>query len=121
VWIRPMSTLDALTFYSIAECIIGPSCMPIALSLVILEAMAAARPVVATRVGGTPELVIDAKTGILVDRNAPAQLARAIASLLHDEALRASLGAGARRHVTERLGADNSVEQLLAVYASARG
>ena len=123
-WVRrlgPLPNRDVLALYPLAEVVVVPSVIPDALSRVILEAMAAARPVVATRVGGTPELVIDAKTGILVDRNAPAQLARAIASLLHDEALRASLGAGARRHVTERLGADNSVEQLLAVYASARG
>ena len=123
-WVRrlgPLPNRDVLALYPLAEVVVVPSVIPDALSRVILEAMAAARPVVATRVGGTPELVINAKTGILVDRNAPAQLARAIASLLHDEALRASLGAGARRHVTERLGADNSVEQLLAVYASARG
>ena len=75
----------------------------------------------ATRVGGSPELVIDGKTGILVERRAPAELARAIAALLADDGLRASLGAGARRHVTERLGADDSVERLLAAYSSARG
>jgi len=85
---------------------------------VILEAMAAGRPVVATRVGGTPELVIDGKTGILVERHAPAELARAIASLLRDEALRASLAAGARRHVAERFGADDSVDRLLAAYSA---
>ena len=95
--------------------------IPDALSRVILEAMAARQPVVATRVGGTPELVIDGKTGLLVERHAPAELARAIGSLLRDEALRASLGAGARRHVTERLEADDSVDRLIAAYASTRG
>ena len=95
--------------------------IPDALSRVILEAMAAGRPVVATRVGGTPELVIDRQTGILVERRAPAELARAIATLLADDGLRASVGAGARRHVTERLSADTSVERLLTAYASALG
>jgi len=76
---------------------------------------------VATRVGGTPELVIDGETGILVERSEPKQLARAIVTLLGDARLRATLGAGARRHVTERLSAQDSVDRLLAVYEAARG
>ena len=123
-WVRrlgPLPNRDVLALYPLAEVVVVPSVIPDALSRVILEALAAGRPVVATRVGGTPELVIDGKTGILVERSAPAELARAIAALLADDALRASLGAGARRHVTERVGADDSVERLLALYASARG
>src|SRR5438445_400837 len=77
------------------------------------------RPVVATRVGGTPELVIDGKTGVLVDRGAPGELASAIVTLLRDEELRTTLGAGARRHIAERLSAEDSVERLLAVYQGA--
>ena len=117
----PLPNRDVLALYPLAEVVVVPSVIPDALSRVILEAMAAGRPVVATRVGGTPELVIDGKTGILVERRAPAELARAIATLLADDGLRASLGARARRHVTERLGADDSVERLLAAYTSARG
>ena len=123
-WVRrlgPLPNRDVLALYPLAEVVVVPSVIPDALSRVILEALAAGRPVVATRVGGTPELVVDGKTGILVERSAPGELARAIAALLADAALRASLGAGARRHVTERLGADDSVERLLALYASARG
>lgn len=117
----PLPNRDVLALYPLADVVVVPSVIPDALSRVILEALAAGRPVVATRVGGTPELVIDGKTGLLVERSAPAELARAIASLLRDEALRATLGAGARRHVTERFGADDSVDRLLAVYAGARG
>jgi glycosyltransferase involved in cell wall biosynthesis len=123
-WVRrlgPLANRDVLALYPLAEVVVVPSVIPEALSRVIFEAMAAARPVVATRVGGTPELVIDGETGILVERNAPAELARAIAALLADAVLRTALGAGARRHVTERLGADDSVKRLLAVYAGARG
>ena len=117
----PLPNREVLALYPLAEVIVVPSVIPDALSRVILEAMAAGRPVVATRVGGTPELVIDGKTGLLVERHSPAELARAIASLLRDEALRASFAAGARRHVAERFGADDSVDRLLAAYASARG
>lgn len=116
----PLPNRDVLVLYPLAAAVVVPSVIPDALSRVILEAMAAGRPVVATRVGGTPELVIDGKTGLLVERHAPEALARAIASLLRDEGLRASLGAGARRHVAERFGADDSVDRLLAVYEGAR-
>ncbi len=117
----PLLNRDVLALYPLAEAVVVPSVIPDALSRVILEAMAAGRPVVATRVGGSPELVIDGKTGLLVERHAPEELARAIASLLRDAAVRASLGAGARRHVVERFGADDSVDRLLALYARARG
>ena len=117
----PLPNRDVLALYPVADVVVVPSVIPDALSRVILEAMAAGRPVVATRVGGTPELVIDRQTGILVERRAPAELARAIATLLADDGLRASVGAGARRHVTERLSADTSVERLLTAYASALG
>jgi len=123
-WIRrlgPLPNEDVLALYPLAELVVVPSVIPDALSRVILEAMSAGRPVVATRVGGTPELVIDGETGILVERSEPKQLARAIVTLLGDARLRATLGAGARRHVTERLSAQDSVDRLLAVYEAARG
>ena len=59
-----------------------------------MEAMAAGRPVVATAVGGTPELLRD--RGILVPPGDPAALASAIGALLADPGRRASLGAVAR-------------------------
>jgi glycosyltransferase involved in cell wall biosynthesis len=122
-WMRrlgPLPNEDVLALYPLAEMVVVPSVIPDALSRVILEAMSAGRPVVATRVGGTPELVIDGKTGMLVDRGAPDELARAIVSLLRNEGLRRVLGAGARRHVTERLSVQDSVERLLAAYEAAR-
>ena len=120
----PLSNREVLALYPLAELVVVPSVIPDALSRVILEAMAAGRPVVATRVGGTPELVLDGKTGLLVERDPreelPSALAGAIATLLRDDTLRAALGAGARRHVAERFGAGESVDRLLAVYAEAR-
>jgi glycosyltransferase involved in cell wall biosynthesis len=62
----------------------------------ILEAMAAGVPVVATRVGGIPELIHDGVDGLLVPPGDPAALAAAIARLASDEALRVRLGAAAR-------------------------
>lgn len=61
----------------------------------IMEAMAAGRPVVATRVGGVPEAVVDGTSGLLVPPGDPQALADAILTISADEQLRDRLGAGA--------------------------
>jgi ABC-type dipeptide/oligopeptide/nickel transport system permease component len=91
----PLPNREVLPLYVAADVVVVPSVIPDALSRVILEALGAGRPVIATRVGGTPELVVEGKTGLLVPRNAPAELARAIETVLRDDGLRASLAAGA--------------------------
>jgi glycosyltransferase involved in cell wall biosynthesis len=94
-----------------------PSIIPDALSRVIVEAMSAGRPVIGTRVGGTPELVLDGVTGLLVDRRDVDGLARALERLLTDGGLRARLGEAARRHVRSgAFAAETSVARLLALY-----
>lgn len=120
-YLGPLPNADVLALYPLADVVVAPSVIPDALSRVILEAMAAGRPVVGTRVGGTPELVIEGKTGLLVERGEPEALARAIETLLGDAALRASLGAGARRHVEERLHADPGLDRLVALYSQVIG
>lgn len=69
------------------------------LPLVILEAMAQAKPFVATSVGGVPEIVLDGETGLLVPPADPQALARALARLLSDPVLADRLGKGGRRMV----------------------
>jgi glycosyltransferase involved in cell wall biosynthesis len=68
----------------------------------ILEAMAAGLPVVATRVGGVPELVEHGKTGLLVPPGDPQSFAAAVSELLADEDARAEMGAEGYRRARER-------------------
>jgi glycosyltransferase involved in cell wall biosynthesis len=107
---------DVLALYAAADVVAVPSVIPDALSRVIVEAMSAARPVVATRVGGTPELVIDGVTGLLVERGDPEALGDAIARVLEDPALRGTLGENARQHAARACGPAQTVERLLALY-----
>jgi len=72
------------------------------LPLTILEAMASGLPVVATRVGGVPELVEDGVNGFLVEPQSPAELAAAIRRLVEDADLRRRMGQAGRKIAVER-------------------
>ena len=87
------------------------------LSNTLLESLAAGRPMVATRVGGTPEVVEDGVTGLLVPPRDPAALARAVERLLADAGLRARLGEAGRRRVRDRFSMDRTVRETESLYA----
>jgi len=80
--------------------------------LAVLEAWAAGTPVVATRVGGIPELIADGETGLLVDFGNVDRLAASIERLLLDRMLAARIAAAAAKQADERY----SLEQMTANY-----
>ena len=82
----------------------------------LLDAMAAARPIVATSAGGIPEVVRDGVTGLLVPPRDHAAMAAAIVRLLNDPALRDRMGAAGRARVVEEFSADRMLKDTLAVY-----
>ena len=88
------------------------------MSNALLEAMAMARPVVATAVGGTPEVIADGESGLLVAADDPTAMAAAIGRLLDAPVLAARIGAAARQTVEARYGARSMVRRLEAVYAA---
>ena len=87
-----------------------------AFGLVLVEAMFARRPVVATRVGGIPDVVADGETGLLVEPLRPDALATAIGSLLADPARSAAVGEAGLHRATEQFGADRYVSDIDALY-----
>lgn len=84
---------------------------------VAVEAMALGRPVVASRVGGLPEIVDDGETGVLVPHDDPDALVAAIRSLLDDPERAARLGSAAAIRVRDRFGRERSARSLLEVFA----
>ncbi|MFI5261618.1 MAG: glycosyltransferase [Candidatus Limnocylindrales bacterium] len=87
-----------------------------ALGLAILEAMALSRPVVATNVGGIPEMVVDGMTGLLVPPHDPAALATAITRLLTDHPLADTLARAAHDMVHGRFCIDLMVDAIEEIY-----
>jgi len=86
-----------------------------------LEAMAHARPVIGSRVGGIPEMVVDGETGLLVPPRDPPRLAEAIEKLLGDAELRARLGAGGRARCEERFSLQAHVAAVVEQYRAVLG
>ena len=86
------------------------------LSLALLEAMAAGLPVIATAVGGLPEVVTDGDNGLLIPPRDAAALAGALERLLADPALAQRLGANAREHVREHFSLDRLGREINEIY-----
>ena len=106
---------DVDVFYSMADILALPSHSEGSPN-VVLEAMAAGVPVVATAVGGVPEIVEHARTGLLVPAGRPDAMAKAMASLLTDEKLRRSLAAAARCCIDEKFSPQAYRRSLVGVY-----
>jgi glycosyltransferase involved in cell wall biosynthesis len=82
----------------------------------VLEAMAAALPIVTTRVGGIPEVIQHEDNGLLVAASDEAALAAAILRLLEDTALAARLGASARKTVNARFTFERMAAEFESLY-----
>ena len=89
-------------------------------SNVLLEAMAAGLPVVATKVGGNSEAVVDGATGWLVPPRNPAAMAGKIVDLLSDPKKATAWGAQGKEKVTEHFTIEQMVEKHLTLYAGAQ-
>jgi glycosyltransferase involved in cell wall biosynthesis len=83
---------------------------------VVLEAFAFSKPVVATAVGGVPEVVSDGINGFLVPKENSAQLAAAIEKLSRDAQLRLKMGEAGQRAVQEQFSFENQTGKLIKIY-----
>ncbi len=106
---RLLNALDLLVIPSLQE----------SFGRVAAEAMAASLPVVATRVGGLAEVVVEGETGLLVPPADPAALAGAIAGLLAAPERRASMGENGRRRAARHFSMEAHIAGMSAVYQAA--
>ena len=82
----------------------------------IAEAMAHGKPVVATRVGGIPELIVEGKSGFLVDRGNTQAMSKRVLQLLNDDDARIRMGALGREIVETKFDLSKNVTQLIRSY-----
>ena len=118
VWLSDMvPRRDVVELLSHATVFVCPSVYE-PLGIVNLEAMACGTAVVASRVGGIPEVVVDGTTGLLVDLDEAFEehLAEAVASLLADPARAAAMGAAGRARAVEHFDWGAIARRTLAVY-----
>jgi glycosyltransferase involved in cell wall biosynthesis len=102
-----LSDVDVLVMSSITE----------SFPNAILEGMAIGKPIVATNVGGVPDLVEEGCTGFLVPPHDPTSIAERILRLWSNSTLRASMGEEGRNRVARKFTVGRVVEQLEAIYA----
>jgi len=112
-WVAPERVSELMNS---ATLVIMPSRWEEPFGLVAVEAALMARPVVACRVGGLAEVVADRETGLLVDKDDPAALARAVTHLLEDPATAERMGQAARRRAQELFGFDHMVDAYVGLY-----
>ncbi len=84
----------------------------------VMEAMASGLPIVATAVGGVPELIADGETGRLVPAGSTTALAQALIDMLDQPAQAAELGRAARRRIEQKFSFDRMVDQFARLYLS---
>jgi glycosyltransferase involved in cell wall biosynthesis len=113
--VMPGRRSDVFQLLGIADFFVLPS-LHENQSLAILEGMMAAKAVVATRTGGTPELVVHDCTGLLCPPAAPDALASALLTLTRDASLRYRLGSAGRARALERFTMDRFTPRLAEVY-----
>lgn len=100
-----MNALDVFALISHAE----------PFGMVVIEAMAAGKPVIATKAGGIPEIVDDGEQGLLIPPRTPGAVAGALLAL-EDGALRSKLGAAGRRKVREAFTVETMFRRTMAFY-----
>lgn len=103
-------------YYDAADYFVLPSASGEGLPLVLLEAMACGLPVVATTVGGTPEIIKHMKNGVLVPPRNPEAMAETISKLL-SERLGPAIGEEARKNVEENFSWEKNLRQLQDIYS----
>jgi len=108
--------LDVPNVLSSLSLSVLPSVIGEGLSNSLLESMAAGVPVVATNLGGNPEVVVDGETGVLVPPRDPAALARAICRVLHTPGLRDEMSRAGRRRVLTHFSNDRMIRTVERLY-----
>lgn len=121
IFVGPVAWEDTPDYYASCDVVAVPSVIDAAgnvdgLPLVLLEAMASGTPVVASCVGGIPDVVRDGLTGLLVPPGDEEALGAALVRVLQDTSLRATLGAQAQQEISAHYSIESIARRFEALY-----
>jgi len=105
-----------LQFYQMADIVVVPSIWPEALGRVNLEAMTLSKPVIATKVGGIPEIITHEKNGILIEPGNPIEIENALNRLINDSDLRFRIGLEGRKTIEKHYNEASICDKILSLY-----
>lgn len=112
---------NPVSYIKTMDVVVLPSYSNEATSQALPQAMAMKRPVIATNVGGLPEVVINKQTGLLVPPSDAVSIAAAIKQLYDDPSLRQQLAANGYQHILQNFTFDNMINRTEEVYQSVAG
>lgn len=111
---------DMPGIYSSLDMLVLPS-FDEAMPMCVLEAQASATPVVATRVGSVPDVIVDGATGLLLEPGDAAGLSKSILRLLGDSKLKSELGRNGRARVSQAFSSNGMAQEYLGLYQKILG
>lgn len=111
---------DVAEFYHLIDIVVLPSITE-GLPMVLLEALTYSKPIVATRVGGIPEVITDGKTGILVEPQNPSRLAEGIIRILKNPEEAHRMASEGRKLVEERFNSRDLGKKIEKIYQEVLG
>ncbi len=107
---------DIRDIMSDLDVVVHTSILPDSLPTVILEAMSVGRPVIASKRGGSAEIITSGLNGFLIPSNDPAEIVRAISLLFKDRSLRERMGREGVRTIEDRFRPEENLRKVKAVY-----
>jgi len=113
-----VSHVELADFYSKASVVVLPSVVAETCGLVILEAMASARPVIGSRIGGIPEVILENETGLLFNPGDTSELSEKIVQILLNPERAERMGKLGRERVEKEFSAQKHIERILDLYSS---
>ena len=121
-----MSSPDLAKYLTVSDIFIGPSIVDDSgdtegLGVVFLESLASKTAVVASRVGGITDFIVDQETGLLVEQKDPEDIAEKIIRLINDKGLRNKIAVNGKKVVEDKFSWEKIVDQYLYVYKQTLG
>ena len=107
---------DINRYYQQCDIVVVPSSWPEPFGRTLIEAMACAKPVISTRVGGITEVISHGENGLLVKPADPEDLANALKTLIDDEEMRIQMGKCGRKSVKEKYDLDIIAKNTIKIY-----